>query len=156
MRFTIALSLFIAVAAAQQKGPPAPPLMACGMHGDIEVLCGTRSPEDLELTPDGKYLIATQFVNLGRTGTAGFGMALYDLAKKTFSKMAVTDAPDKTWGDAACPGPIGDALVSHGESLAKRKNGAWALYVVNHGGRQSIEMFGLKPTGGGWGLGAGA
>ena len=84
---------FASAAAAQDKGPQstAPPLMACGVHGDIEVLCGTRSPEDLELTPDGKYLIATQFVNLGRTGSAGAGMALYDLAKKTFSKMAVTD-----------------------------------------------------------------
>ena len=129
-----------------------PPLASCGVHGDIEVLCGTHSPEDLELTPDGKYLIATQFVNMGRAGSAGFGMALFDLAKKTFTKMAVTDAPDKSWGDAACPGPIGDALVSHGESLAKRRNGTWALYVVNHGGRQSIEMFEVKPAAGGWAL----
>ncbi len=139
---------------AQQSPPPpgGPPLVACGVHGDIEVLCGTRSPEDLELTPDGKYLIATQFVNMGRTASAGAGMALYDLAKKTFAKMAVTDEPDKSWGDAACPGPIGDALVSHGESLAKRSNGAWALYVVNHGGRQSIEMYELKPAASGWAL----
>jgi hypothetical protein len=126
--------------------------MACGAHGDIEVLCGTHSPEDLELTPDGKYLIATQFVNQGRTGSPGAGMALYDLAKKTFSKMAMTDEPDKSWGDAACPGPIGAALVSHGESLSKRSNSAWALYVVNHGGRQSIEMFELEPAAGSWAL----
>lgn len=159
MRLRISLCLFIALplahtASAQQPGahPAAPALMACGVHGDIEVLCGARSPEDLELTPDGKYLIATEFVNLGRSGTAGAGMALYDLAKKTFSKMAVTDEPDKAWGDPACPGPIGDALVSHGESLGKRRNGAWALYVVNHGGRQSIEMFELKPSAGSWAL----
>jgi SMP-30/Gluconolactonase/LRE-like region len=141
-------------AGAQEKGsqPPALPLASCGIHGDIEVLCGTHSPEDLELTPDGKYLIATQFVNQGRSGTSGFGMALFDLSKKTFTKMAVTDEPDKSWGDAACPGPIGDALVSHGESLAKRRNGKWALYVVNHGGRQSIEMFELKKAAGSWEL----
>ena len=157
MRFRIAFSLLIALAFAASAGaqqpasqPTPPPLMACGVHGDIEVLCGTRNPEDLELTPDGKYLIATQFVNQGRSGTAGAGMALYDLAKKTFTKMAVTDEPDKSWGDAACPGPIGDVLVSHGESLRKRSNGAWALYVVNHGGRQSIEMFELKPAAGSW------
>lgn len=140
------------VCAAQEKGPAGPPLASCGVHGDIEVLCGTHSPEDLELTPDGKYLIATQFVNMGRAGSAGFGMALFDVAKKTFTKMSVTDAPDKSWGDAACPGPIGDALVSHGESLRKRRNGAWALYVVNHGGRQSIEMFEVKPAAGSWAL----
>jgi hypothetical protein len=156
MRFKITSSLVFVlttVAWAQQPPQPAgPPLATCGPHGDIEVLCGTHNPEDLELTPDGKYLIATQFVNQGRTGTTGAGMALYDLAKKTFAKMAVTDEPDKSWGDPACPGPIGDVLVSHGESLAKRKNGAWALYVVNHGGRQSIEMFELKPAAGSWAL----
>jgi hypothetical protein len=126
--------------------------MACGVHGDIEVLCGTRSPEDLEITPDGKYLIATQFVNQGRSGTPGAGMALFDIAKKTFSDLSITNKPDKSWGDPSCPGPIGQALVSHGESLAKRKNGKWALYVVNHGARQSIEMFELKRASGGWTL----
>ncbi|MGH9646695.1 MAG: hypothetical protein ACRD4E_07765, partial [Bryobacteraceae bacterium] len=51
-------------AQAQGKGgPPAPPLMECGVHGDIDIICGTRSPEDLELTPDGKSLIVSQFVN---------------------------------------------------------------------------------------------
>ena len=141
-----------AVAVAQPGAqPPAPPLMACGVHGDIEVLCGTRSPEDLEMTPDGKYLIATQFVN-GRGGSLGLGMALFDLAQKTYTKMAVTNEPDKAWGDASCPGPIGNALISHGESLAKRRNGVWALYVVNHGGRESIEMFELKPAAGSWAL----
>src|SRR5580704_15727519 len=154
MRFNTALSLLIALAGAvwAQQPAAAPPLAACGVHGDIEVLCGTHNPEDLELTPDGKYLIATQFVNQGRSGTPGAGMALFDIAKKSFSKMAVTDQPDKSWGDPACPGPIGDALVSHGESLAKRKNGSWALYVVNHGGRQSIEMYELKPAAGSWAL----
>jgi hypothetical protein len=124
--------------------------MACGSHGDIEILCGTRQPEDLEAAPDGKYLIATQFLNQGRGSAAGGGMALFDLAKKTFSKMAQTSEPDKSWGDPACPGPIGEALVSHGESLAKRSDGKWELYVVNHGGRESIEMFELKPVSGSW------
>jgi len=149
--FTISLALALPIAARAQQ-PAGPPLASCGAHGDIEVLCGTHNPEDLELTPDGKYLIATQFVNQGRSGAAGAGMALFDLATKTFAKMAVTSEPDKSWGDPACPGPIGDALVSHGESLAKRKNGVWALYVVNHGGRQSIEMFEVKKAAGGWAL----
>jgi len=159
MRLRVSFRLLIALAiagvvGAQQKGAQSPPqpLAACGTHGDIEVLCGTRSPEDLELTPDGKYLIATQFINMGRRGAPGGGMALFDIAKKTFSKMTVTDAPDRSWGDPSCPGPIGDALVSHGESLARRRNGTWALYVVNHGGRQSIEMFELKPAAGSWTL----
>lgn len=41
-----------------------------------------------------KFLIVSQFVN-GRGGTGGAGLVLFDLAKKTFSKMAVYDEPNK-------------------------------------------------------------
>jgi hypothetical protein len=153
MRFIFLIPFLLAGATNAQNGtqPVPPPLMDCGIHGDIKILCGTSSPEDLELTPDGKYLIATQFLNQGRGGPGG-GMALFDLAKETFSKMPITSEPDKSWGDPACPGPIGDALLSHGSSLAKRKGGGWALYVVNHGGRQSIEMFELRKSSASWTL----
>jgi hypothetical protein len=138
--------------AARGPQPPAPPLMECGTHGDVEILCGTRSPEDLEPTPDGKYLIVSQFVN-GRGGGAGAGLVLLDLAKKTYSKIPITAEPRKDWGDAACPGPVIDAMVPHGISLGKRNGGTMQLYVVNHGGgRQSIEMFELKQAGGSWTL----
>ena len=157
MRFTMSLGLLMALASpgsTQQRGaqPALLPLMGCGVQGDVKVLCGTRQPEDLELTPDGKYLIATQFLNAGRGAPTGGGMALFDLARKSFSKMAETAVPDKSWGDPACPGPIGDALVSHGSSLAKRSKGTWELYVVNHGKRQSIEMYEVKPASGSWAL----
>jgi SMP-30/Gluconolactonase/LRE-like region len=137
-------------AQAKGKQAPQPPLMECGVHGDIEILCGTRSPEDLELTPDGKYLIVPQFVN-GRGGPGGMGLTLFDISKKTYAKMTVTAEPRKDWGDPACPGPIGDALTPHGISLSKRSGGAMQLFVVNHGGgRQSMEMFELKQVAGNW------
>jgi hypothetical protein len=66
--------------------------------------------------------------------------------------MPITAEPLKDWGDAACPGVIGDALAPHGISLSKRANGMTELYVVNHGSRQSIEMFGVKPAAAGWSL----
>lgn len=163
--FLVAAALLALNCAAQNqqkgapKGPPAPPLMDCGAHGDIEILCGARSPEDIEATPDGKFLIVPQFAGAGRGGapTTPAVMEIFDIAKKTYSKLPVTNEPRKDWGDASCPGPVGDALVGHGISLAKRNSGpssgAWELYVVNHGGmRQSMEMFELKQTAGAWGL----
>ena len=45
--------------------------------------------------PDGKYLIATEYVNQGRKGAPGGGMALFDLSKKTFAKMAAADAQSR-------------------------------------------------------------
>jgi hypothetical protein len=137
---------FASVALAQGKGgPPTPPLMACGEHGDIDILCGTRSPEDLELAPDGKSLIVSQFVN-GPGGTGVAGLMLFDPAKKTFSRLTPSAEPRKDWGDPSCPGPLGDALRPHGISLLKRNGGAVQVYVVNHGGRESIEMFELKQS----------
>jgi hypothetical protein len=146
------ISILIALAgvAWAQRGAPAPALMECGTHGDVEILCGTHSPEDLELTPDGKYLIVSQFVNGRGGGTPG--LVLLDLAKKTYSPIPITAEPRKDWGDPACPGPVNDKMVPHGISLGKRTAGSTQLYVVNHGGRQSIEMFELKQTGGNWTL----
>ncbi len=145
----VMMAVFMAasVALAQGKGgPPAPPLMECGVHGDIDILCGTRSPEDLELTPDGKSLIVSQFVG-GPAGAGVAGLMLFDPVKKTFTRLPVSAEPRKDWGDPSCPGPIGDALRPHGISLLKRNGGAIQLYVVNHGGRESIEMFELKQSG---------
>jgi hypothetical protein len=129
-----------------------PQPLACGVHGDIEALCGAHHPEDIEPTPDGKYLIVTAFLDEHPTGPVGGGMDLFNLKRKTFSRMTIVDQLDKSWGDPACPGPIDEALVSHGESLAKRSDGKWALYVVNHAKRESIEMFELKPMAESWGL----
>ena len=69
--------------------------MECGRHGGIEILCGTNAPEDLERTPDGKYPIATQFLDQDRSTTGG-GLAQFDLVKKTFTKMQATSEPDKS------------------------------------------------------------
>ena len=137
---------------AQQ--PPAPQMLPCGQQPNGEVLCGTLSPEDLELTPDGKFLITGQFVGAGRGGapTKGAGLVIFDIAAKTFSKLAIANDQRKDWGDPACPGPVNDVMVPHGISLSKRANGAEQLYVVNHGGRESIEMFELKKEGTSWGL----
>ena len=157
MRLTFLLlpaAMILIGTAEGQRGPqPAPPpLLDCGVHGNLEILCGTRSPEDLEVTPDGKFLIVSQFVNAARGGGAGAGLVLFDPAKKTFTKMAVTEEPLKDWGDAACPRPIGAALAPHGISLLKRAGGKYEVFVVNHGGRESIEMFELTRAGGTWAL----
>jgi hypothetical protein len=144
----IAVALVLAQGAgAQTKQAPQPPLLECGKHPPLEVFCGTRSPEDLELTPDNKFLITGQFIR----NSPESGMALFDLTTKTFSRITPTVEPRKDWGDPSCPGPV-DRMIPHGISLMKRTDGAMELYVVNHGGRESMEMFELKSTGVSWGL----
>jgi hypothetical protein len=146
MKLVIWSALLAAVAFAQPKGPAGPPLLDCGVHGDAEILCGTRSPEDLELTPDGKQLIVSQFVTRGPGG----GIVLFDPQTKTFRKIEIRAEGRRGWGDPTCPGPIADMLAPHGTSLRKRANGVIEYFVVNHGGRESIEMYEL--TGPDWSL----
>ncbi len=151
----VALGGGFVAAQAQQGKQPQPVLMDCGAHGATEILCGTRSPEDVELTPDNKYLIVSQFVNNrgGAPGTSsGAGLVLLDLATKMYTKIPITSEPRKYWGDPECPGPIGDALIPHGISLGKRNGDVMQLYVVNHGGRQSIEMYELREENRSWTL----
>jgi hypothetical protein len=136
-----------AVAFAQNQ----PPLMECGKHGDVDIICGTHSPEDLELTPDGKYLIVSQLAS-ARPGGGEPGLVLLDLSAGSYAKLPISAEPLKDWGDTSCPGPALDKLAPHGISLARRANGMMQLYVVNHGGRQSMEMFELKSSAGAWSL----
>ncbi len=149
LRLSVILAaLLLARAYAQQQNEPA--LMACGTHDDVRVVCGTRAPEDLELAPDGKYVVVSPFVSFRGAASKGMGLQLFDLAKQAFSPLPATAEPRADWGDPACPGPIGDGLAPHGISLRERTGGALQLYVVNHGGRESIEMFELQPAAGSW------
>jgi len=127
-------------------------LMQCGSaRGNIQILCGTNAPEDLEPTPDGNYLIVSQFARIKGSGK-GAGLALFNIATKTFNQMPVEVAPDKSWGDPACPGPVGDLLQPHGISLNRRSDGKLELYVINHNSRDSMEMFELMPNWDSWKL----
>lgn len=141
------LAFLIPAAVYAQPGAQMPPLVPCGTPASdgAEVLCGARSPEDAEVTPDGKALVVPQMVRNQKAG-----LQLFDIAAKKYTPLPVTNDPLKDWGDAACPGPIGDQLSGHGTSLVKRADGKWALLVVNHGGRESIEMFELKNAANGW------
>jgi len=51
------------------------------------------------------------------------------------------------WGEPDCPGPPGPAFGPHGIHLARRGDGKLQLLVVNHGGRESIELFEVARAG---------
>jgi hypothetical protein len=140
------------IAGAQQRATAAVALATCGtIQNHVEVLCGTHSPEDLEPTPDGKYLLVAQLEGANSNGD-GQGIQLFDIAARTFSKIPVTNEPRKDWGSASCPGPLAKEIIAHGISLNKRTNGIFELYVVNHNLRQSMEMYELHRKGPGWSL----
>lgn len=51
------------------------------------------------------------------------------------------------WGEADCPPPDPAAFSPHGIDLERRNDGRWQLAVVNHGGRESVELLELLADG---------
>ena len=148
LQICLSLSLLLLpLAVFAQPGSQQPKMLDCGQQGDAEIICGTRAPEDLELTPDGKYLIVA---NYGKGDDAPID--LFEIATRKFTDMPLSAAVKSNWGVAACKESLGDKVSPHGLSLSRRTSGEWQLYVVNHNQRESMEMYELLPAGNSWKL----
>lgn len=132
--FAAALALTAIVAIPPASAQDCPP------DGAIRYLCNLPSVEDLVPIPGTKLLLAGQI--------APGGFFLID----TRTATARLVAPDFTSAAAApysaCPGaPDPLKFASHGITLRDRRDGPDELYVVNHAGRESIEVFDVDVAG---------
>jgi hypothetical protein len=111
--------------------------------GGIEFLCGPHNVEDLARIPGSPLLIGS-----GGAGAAPAG-ALYLI--DTHARTGVVLTPDltgKAWDEyGGCPGAL-DLRTFHPHGIALRRGSAnhHLLYVVNHGARESIELFDVDAT----------
>lgn len=130
-----------------------PPIItACEPIDGIVPICEFRDPEDLALLPGGAWILVSQMrERRGDEGPPG-SLIGYRLADGRLRKLypppepgtGGTSGPEPSagWGSPACPGPPDPALFSpHGVDVARSGTGARGLGVVNHGGRESIELF---------------
>ena len=82
---------------------------------------------------------------------AGSGLHLVDTLGKTVSNLfaagtAKIEADEAKYAD--CPGPLDPATASlHGMSLRETGSDSYTVYAVNHGGRESVEVFNLDASG---------
>jgi hypothetical protein len=125
-------------------------LTSCESGRGIAPICGFRNPEDLVAVPGDEWLIASQYRVTG--GPAGSLVALRvadEERVQLYPKPAAGTPPGAEsaapgWGAADCPGPPDlAAFAPHGIDLARRRLKPPLLLVVNHGGREAIEMFEL-------------
>ncbi len=82
-------------------------------------------------------------------GSAPGALVFFDPASdaiaKAFPRPGGDDAVAQPgWGDPGCAAPPGAAFSPHGLDLARRPDGALALWAVNHGGRESVELFEVR------------
>lgn len=131
----LALPLFL-LAQAPPQAPAAPPCVPGGQY-----VCGQTAPEDLVLVPGGEWMVATAFAGQG-------GIKIINTKDKT-TTVGYPSANAKEQLDAktynTCPG-VPDAqhksnFRTHGVALREGRNSVHTVYVVNHGQRESIEVF---------------
>ncbi len=115
---------------------------ACEPVGERVPICGLQAPEDIEVSPDQRSLILSQFG--GITGEESGSLVLFNPdnnSHRTLYPQSRTASTEERWGSDNCPGEPGVSLSPHGIHLSRRDDGRWQLLVVNHGGRESVEMF---------------
>jgi hypothetical protein len=144
-----ALSIFLLSGCSTSSLPPCQKESVRG----LVVMCGFKNPEDIKALPDQKTLLISQVGRLGKQSTGSlvfFDTQAADFAIKTaFPTKALAKAgdPNPRWGAANCPGIPGSEFSPLGIAVKQRLDGRWQVAAVNHGQRQSIEMFELLKVG---------
>ena len=143
------IGLAAALAACSAEHPP---IDTCEPGDGIIPDCRFQNPEDLVPSPDGRFLIISQFGSM-EGGKAGSLVALDLQTDRVETLFPVDGVPAGTagqrWGDPDCGPPPVASFSPHGIDIEQLNSGAQALYVVNHGdgGRESIEMFEVEEAG---------
>jgi hypothetical protein len=137
---------------APEAGAAAPAYAAVGVTpctpvGDIRFVCGLVSAEDLALLPGSEWVIASGNREGGR-------LHLVSVRDKTATVLFPTSTRNErldAFTYPTCPGPLElkkpDDFRAHGIYLKPGRNGVHTLYVVNHGTRESIEVFEVDAKG---------
>lgn len=113
----------------------------CGGDPPLEYTCGPAKPEDVLSLPGTRWLIASGFA-------PGAGLKLVDSRTGGFKPWydgSALQIGGPLAGMPTCPGPVDPALFNaRGLGLRQIARKQWRLLVVNHGGRESIEVFDIK------------
>jgi len=111
-----------------------------------QALAGTDSrvdilnAEDLALLDGGAWVLASSM----RGGLQSQG-GIYAIEVHSGRKQPIYPRGGDTGSTPDCPAPVpAEAFAPHGIALHKAANGDTHLYVVNHGDRESIEIFAVE------------
>lgn len=109
------------------------------------LISGPTNPEDLVTLSSGKVVVSGMGGDPGGEGGAAGSLYGLDVETQQLTELWPADeldvAPDEE-RFAECPGPPdGDVASPHGLGVETEGDGTEYLYVVNHGGREAIEVF---------------
>jgi hypothetical protein len=117
----------------------------CTSLSGIEPFCTFNRPEDLALIPGTRFVIVSQIGGVEhKTGS----LVLFDTASKQQSVLYSQDSAthDKgnpnTWGEKSCAVPA--HFSPHGIDIGRRPDGQLELFAVNHGAKESVQLFSIS------------
>ncbi len=137
-----ALLLFPSVSFAQLPTVPASsnttPKTECAPSEGLNFVCDADRPEDMARLPGSPWVVASGF-------SRGSGLKLLD-TRRAHQRRWFAATPDQVIPDLVrypdCKAPPDPAeFNARGLSLRIVRSGHATLHVVNHGGRESIEVF---------------
>lgn len=143
----LASGALLATSALTGCGGP-PPITGCAAGDGITPDCRFRNPEDLVPSPDGREILVSQYGDLegGRPGSlVAYAPDTGASPIRTLFPGAARVEPAEGWGEVDCTPPDPATFAPHGIDIQRIVTGEHALYVVNHGGREAVEMFEVQP-----------
>jgi hypothetical protein len=139
-----ALTLILAGALLAPAQPlaaqtPAASPKTCAPEGDLHFVCNLISVEDFVPVEGGRWLVGGSYIE------KSVGLYLVDTQAKSAKPVTLSLAakPDPLY--AGCAAPDLKVLQTHGLDV-RQVNGHTRVYVINHGGRESVELFELHPA----------
>ncbi len=131
-------------AAGVTAGSGADPAAACAPTQGLNFVCGADRPEDLAHIPGTRWLVASGFRD-------GAGLKLVDTEAHTltpwYTGVAAQVRPARGRRPACAAPPDPASLNVQGISLRANGGRQFTLYAANHGGRESVEFFGVDARG---------
>ncbi|MBY0400294.1 hypothetical protein K2X89_08370 [Myxococcota bacterium] len=144
-------------AGSSAAGAAAPgPILDCVAQGNARPICKFTSPEDIVALPGNEALLISGYGAMGADGVVQKpgGLVLFTLADETpttiYSGGSDADVAEAGFGDPTCPAPPKDKFNAHGIDLVRREDGRLMLLVVQHFGREAIELFEVTGAGRAW------
>ncbi len=121
---------------------------ACDATGSEKYICGPTNSEDLIQVPGTHWVIGSGLAEGDHPQGSLYLLDTRDhSAKVLYPAAGVHHRLDAKTYDA-CPGaPDAKTFSAHGINLRRQADGKYKLYVVHHGGRDSVEVFDLDAKG---------
>ena len=129
-----------APAPAQIAAKPTPTTSDCSPSGELHFVCGINAVEDLAPVPGGRFLVGSAY----RPG--GPGLHVIDMTARTGRPVRVSFDRSRDPAFAGCNPPDLARLQTHGIAVRAGARGSVTVYAINHGGRESVEVFRLDPA----------